>query len=198
MKISPFLLPGIFSAAVHVGVLTSGVVVQDSAIILDPGESAVTLNIVSSFQKENKPTRNMSPMQTPAILENKDLSRKPVPASKTSSPVRRERGDDKEKGVKLDPVAVGVIKPKYPRVSRILGEEGTVVYSVDVLATGEAGKVYLVESSGFRRLDRSAAKALRKATFIPGKIGRIAIASTKEIAFRFDLRDKRAGYREEK
>ena len=98
-------------------------------------------------------------------------------------------GDCNEKGVTSPVVVTGLSKPKYPRYSRINGEEGTVVFIVEVSANGRPGKIEVETSSGYRRLDCAAVKALEKAAFIPAKLGGKAVASIKRIAFRFDLEE---------
>ena len=98
-------------------------------------------------------------------------------------------GDRKEKGVTSPVVVTGLSKPEYPRYSRINGEEGTVVLIVEVRANGRPGKIEVVTSSGYRRLDCAAVKALEKAAFIPARVAGKIAASTKRIAFRFKLED---------
>lgn len=98
-------------------------------------------------------------------------------------------GDCNEKGVISHVVVTGLSKPKYPRYSRINGEEGTVVFIVEVSANGRPGKIEIETSSGYRRLDRAAVRALEKAAFIPARLGGKAVSSIKRIAFRFDLEE---------
>lgn len=73
-----------------------------------------------------------------------------------SSPRRLEPGG---------PVLLGSGKPHYPRRSRILKEEGRVLLQVLVGGSGRAESVEVTASSGFRRLDRSALRFLRRASF---------------------------------
>ncbi len=49
-------------------------------------------------------------------------------------------------------------KPKYPRVAKLRGWEGVVLFSVHVLQDGSVGKVSMLASSGYRSLDKSAKK----------------------------------------
>ncbi len=98
-------------------------------------------------------------------------------------------GGCKEKGMTSPIVVTGLSKPEYPMYSRINGEEGTVVLIVEVRANGRPGKIEVVTSSGYRRLDCAAVKAIEKAALIPARIDGKAVASTKRIAFRFDLEE---------
>ncbi|VGO14912.1 hypothetical protein PDESU_03482 [Pontiella desulfatans] len=74
-----------------------------------------------------------------------------------------------DKGVITQAQPMSGISATYPRTSQRRGEEGTVVLSIEVLSTGKAGKVEVVESSGFRRLDDAAVHAAKKATYAPAK-----------------------------
>jgi protein TonB len=83
----------------------------------------------------------------------------------------------------------GRLKPEYPRYSRIRGEEGRVVLSVQILADGSSGVIEIVRSSGHRRLDEAAVRAVENAVFVPASIDGEAVESTRRFAFRFDLDD---------
>ncbi len=62
-----------------------------------------------------------------------------------------------------------IIYPDYPPQSKRLGEEGTTVLRMWILADGKVGKAEILTSSGFPRLDEAAVKkALRAWKFIPG------------------------------
>ncbi|MBV8657986.1 MAG: energy transducer TonB [Burkholderiales bacterium] len=66
-----------------------------------------------------------------------------------------------------DASAAGNPKPVYPAASRKLGEVGTVMIRVYVLADGTVGEMHLAQSSGFGRLDAAALDAVRKWRFVP-------------------------------
>lgn len=55
----------------------------------------------------------------------------------------------------------------YPRISRDLGESGTVRLKVLVDEQGRPREVQLVQSSGYSRLDQAATQAMRAARFQP-------------------------------
>ena len=98
-------------------------------------------------------------------------------------------GDLEENSVTVPAMVVGLRKPDYPRYSRRRNEEGTVVLSVEIGANGECGKIEIVSSSGYSRLDRAAVQALESSTLIPAKIAGKPVSSTKRIAFTFRLQD---------
>lgn len=79
-------------------------------------------------------------------------------------------------------------EPKYPPMSRRLGEEGKVLLRVRVTADGLAATVDLEKSSNFERLDEAAKQAVARWRFVPAKRGEEAIEATVvvPIVFRLD------------
>lgn len=61
--------------------------------------------------------------------------------------------------------------PVYPSLSKRVGEQGRVLLSVFVLASGEAADVRVTTSSGSARLDEAALQAVRRWRFVPAKRG---------------------------
>ncbi|WP_337879345.1 energy transducer TonB [Rheinheimera sp.] len=59
--------------------------------------------------------------------------------------------------------------PVYPKLSRQLKEQGTVVLDVLVLKTGKVGQLKVKTSSGYPRLDQAAVNAVRHWTYSPAK-----------------------------
>lgn len=98
-------------------------------------------------------------------------------------------GKPTEKDVMVEAIMLDLKEPRYPRVSRKRNEEGKIILSVEVYENGESGKIKVINSSGFSRLDRAAVKALEQAVFIPAKIDGKPIISIKQIAFVFKLED---------
>jgi protein TonB len=79
-------------------------------------------------------------------------------------------------------------RPKYPRIARRRGFEGTVLISAFVTHEGKVGKIEIAESSGYSVLDRSALSAVREWLFEPAiKNGKKADMWVK-IPVRFELR----------
>ncbi len=78
--------------------------------------------------------------------------------------------------------------PSYPPLSRRTREEGKVVLHVFVEATGLPGKVELHTSSGFERLDRSAAAAVSRWKFSPARQGTAAVSAWVLIPLVFSLK----------
>ncbi len=151
-------------------------------------EETVLLN-ENSVQQEDQEAEQIVDYEED-VRVSRQLQQKPIPAEVGAALGTSDNdGDIREQGVKVAASAVGLSKPDYPRFSRIHGEEGTVVLSIKVLADGRTGKIEIVTSSGFRRLDEAALKAVARARFIAARIGGRSVESTKRIAFRFDLDD---------
>ena len=79
-------------------------------------------------------------------------------------------------------------EPKYPPLSRRLGEEGKVLLKVRVTADGQPSAVDLEKTSSFERLDDAARQAVARWRFVPAKRGDEAIEATVivPIVFRLD------------
>lgn len=126
-----------------------------------------------------------------------DASRRAGKTRNPESPARTAHtmattGESTEKpdvGVTRPASIHGLSKPGYPRYSRIHEEEGSTILSVEIQADGSLGKVEIVQSSGYRRLDAAAVEAVRKADFIPARKAGRTVTSRERIVFRFDLED---------
>ncbi len=75
--------------------------------------------------------------------------------------------DLRKKGVETPSEISSQLQVSYPRISRKRGEEGIVYLKVELSAEGTVRNTHIIQSSGYRRLDRAAEEAVRKATFIP-------------------------------
>jgi protein TonB len=76
-------------------------------------------------------------------------------------------------------------KPEYPKMSLRLGEQGTVVLTVIVKSDGSASDVEVKSSSGFARLDRAAAEAVKTWRFNPATVDGKAIDKSYEVPITF-------------
>ena len=79
-------------------------------------------------------------------------------------------------------------EPKYPPLSRRLGEEGKVLLKVRVLPDGNPASVDLEKTSSFERLDEAAKQAVARWRFVPAKRGDEPIEASVivPIVFRLD------------
>ena len=81
-------------------------------------------------------------------------------------------------------------KPPYPRLSLLLGEQGTVVLRLTISAQGTVQAATVVRSSGYGGLDEAAqAWVVRHWRYKPATMGGQPVASTADVAVQFDLRN---------
>jgi len=78
--------------------------------------------------------------------------------------------------------------PTYPPLSRRVGEEGKVVLRVFVEPTGLPAKVEIRTSSGYERLDKSAAAAVGRWKFIPARQGSDTVGAWVLVPIVFSLK----------
>lgn len=79
-------------------------------------------------------------------------------------------------------------KPAYPKASRKLGEEGTVVLRVRVSVNGLPEQVELKHTSGFQRLDQAALDTVERWRFVPARRGNEAIVAWVLVPITFNLK----------
>ncbi len=79
--------------------------------------------------------------------------------------------------------------PRYPYLSRANGEEGKVILQVVVDRYGLASEITIVQSSGYRRLDKAARKAVKKWKFHPALKGGIEVQGVVQVPISFVLRN---------
>ena len=77
--------------------------------------------------------------------------------------------------------------PAYPRMSRRMGEQGTVVLRVFISAEGHAEKAEIRTSSGHPRLDEAALDTVKRWRYVPGQRAGQAEAMWFNVPVRFVL-----------
>jgi periplasmic protein TonB len=77
--------------------------------------------------------------------------------------------------------------PRYPAISKRMGEQGKVVVRVLIGADGSPQTAELKRSSGYERLDRSALEYVMKCRYVPGKVGGVPQAMWYEAPVNFVL-----------
>lgn len=112
----------------------------------------------------------------------------PEPIIEAPSPsVGEEAAPDA--GVTVSRPLQSVYRPRYPRLSRRLGEEGSVEVLAEVRADGNVDKAAVEISSGYARLDRAALEATRRTAFSPAMKAGQPIDSQCRLTFIFRLED---------
>jgi protein TonB len=77
--------------------------------------------------------------------------------------------------------------PLYPPAARRRGQQGIVLLSVRVDASGRPEAVDVQASSGFRVLDEAARAAVERWEFEPGRLNGAPVPSQAEVPIRFEL-----------
>ena len=78
--------------------------------------------------------------------------------------------------------------PRYPRMARRRGYEGTVLIKVLVNRDGKVNEVKVIQSSGYDVLDRSALNTVKDWSFEPGMKGDRAVEMWVVVPIRFALK----------
>lgn len=77
--------------------------------------------------------------------------------------------------------------PNYPILSKRLGETGKVYLRVHVLPSGQPDQVEVRTTSGSARLDNAAMEAVRRARFVPRRVGGEAVDQWVLVPISFNL-----------
>lgn len=80
-------------------------------------------------------------------------------------------------------------KPPYPPYAYKAKQEGQVILSVEVLASGDSGQVSIFSSSGFELLDESALSTVKKWHFVPAKKEGQVVPQTIRVPITFSLKN---------
>ena len=79
--------------------------------------------------------------------------------------------------------------PEYPPAAQAHGEQGDVLLSIHVLANGAADSVSVTQSSGYKRLDEAAAKAVSKWRFQSSTLAGKPVPSVIPYRIHFNLQN---------
>jgi len=192
----PLLIGSVLSIAIHVVALYGKGIHTPPEALQEQGRTVVRLTLLPAVASQaaapepqieksaEQPIEELVEVPTEVPAEphveqafQPALPAKPVAESKPDpEPVAETEAVDspdqdaslvEEKGVVAEAQPVNSISATYPRSSQRRGEEGTVLLSIEVLASGKAGKVKILKSSGYRRLDAAAVNAAKKTSYTP-------------------------------
>ena len=130
-------------------------------------------------------TATASPATSGSASNN--LAATPAAAAGTDSAARSRASESAVVLPSADAAYLHNPPPVYPRMSRRLGEQGTVVLHVLISAQGLPERVELRTSSGFARLDQSALDAVPRWRFVPGQRQGVPEAMWFNVPVRFVL-----------
>lgn len=109
--------------------------------------------------------------------EPEEESEQDRPESSIES-IDQDGAPEEDKGVITDAVVQNSYKVTYPPSSRRRGEKGSVTLLFDISNTGKTSNIQVVTSSGYKRLDKAAIKAIAGARFNPAQQFGKPVAST--------------------
>jgi len=78
--------------------------------------------------------------------------------------------------------------PKYPRMARVRGYQGSVMLNVLVDKNGKVADLKVMRSSGYPLLDRAATSSVKHWLFEPGRIGKEKTEMWVRVPIRFELK----------
>ena len=140
----------------------------------------------------------LGPEPAEAIREPEPVTARPEPLAEVTAPetvrpasVRPSPQAPSAGSSGARAAMVGRHNIRYPEKALAEGRTGAPVVRVEVLVTGRAGKVELVESSGQADLDEAAVSGLKTAWYRPATDGRRPVASTKLFRPRFVIENGR-------
>lgn len=139
-----------------------------------------------------RPVIAMAPAQStaPATVTAPALAPMPVAAPPAAAPTASPAAAPAPSfsAARFDAAYLENPHPKYPPLSRRLGEEGKVLLKVHVSPDGQAATVDIEKSSNFVRLDEAARLAVSRWRFVPAKRGEKSVEASVivPIVFRLD------------
>lgn len=148
------------------------------AEIVDRESSALVQTIKTQAVKDQRQEKKEKIATKEQTLSQEQASTKTVAGDPAAAPVHMP---DASASDLHNP------KPPYPPVSRSKGEQGTVMLKVCVAALGHVDSVDIAKSSGYSRLDRSAADTVERWRFHPARKGGQAVAMCYQLPIRFSL-----------
>ncbi len=143
----------------------------------------------SSSSKTAQAKQDHLPVKTPEVIkEAPTTSLADVKAkAPASTPVLADPLDSHETIITKPIFAVQPTPPRYPKVARKRGQEGTVWLDIWLDEKGNKSKLEITQSSGLTLLDQSALKAVSGWKFKPSEKNGIRVASRVRIPVVFSL-----------
>ncbi len=138
-------------------------------------------------ETEQKPIDNTTKRVLP---EKQQDHTKQIDASDNATEMTHETDqlqDQVVTEIKVDAHSTQNFPPVYPKLSKRLKEQGTVILSMLISAQGRIDAISIQESSGFSRLDQAAMLAAAKWRYEPATINGKAIANTYLMPIEFKL-----------
>lgn len=152
---------------------------------IKPDKKATTQTATPTFL-ERKPANESLWIEKSSIISDKPESAS-APAVHAPSNTKPSNAETKYQAPSFNAGYLHNPPPKYPAMSRRLGEQGRILLRVTVSADGAAVSVALQASSGSSRLDEAALGAVKRWRFVPAKRGGQAISASVVVPIKFSL-----------
>jgi protein TonB len=195
-EIKGFVIGTLVSGGIHLAIFFAPISLTPALDVQEiPGSIEISLGIqrqtpgerVSTQAMETKPPRQtIEATRQEPYPQAEDRIKPPEVEDDTPGESNPDRRGNSSLAI---PRHEGNPKPPYPEVARRRGYEGTVRLTVEVLASGEVGRIWVKESSGYEVLDRSALKTVKDWNFIPARFGGIPVKSTVIVPVTFTLKE---------
>jgi periplasmic protein TonB len=136
---------------------------------------------------------SVDPVPLPPEVDYRETASEQAPqADPLAEPMPAGPGSAVRLPVIVEPMVdprIGLSEPDYPVAEIRQQHEGTVWLSVEILPNGRVGQVRIDQSSGYQRLDDSAAREARKWRMKPGMQDGVATTMWKRVPITFRLKD---------
>ena len=136
-----------------------------------------------------EPAATVSPMvaDAPESVASLAIAVHPAPGTVSAMPRSRPAAASTGSALTATPRYRTNPTPEYPTTSRRRREEGVVLLSVAVEASGVPSAISLNHTSGYPLLDQAALDAVRRWTFEPARAAGVPVFSTVVVPVRFSL-----------
>lgn len=149
---------------------------------------------------EPAPVKEKKPVPEPEAIRKQEIVEEKIENKEEFFEQASVELEDAEQAESLNEEAVLIVEteamplysmnpePRYPKMAKKRGYEGTVLLSVHVNKEGKVDDLWLFESSGYKILDNAALKAVKDWTFEPGRRGDKPVEMWVEVPVKFELR----------
>lgn len=161
-------------------------------------ESAAARPVPDVPPPDPRPPEAAKPAPPPDALEDlpPDPTAVPLPEPEPERPLMpaaepvpdEPQAAPRQAKIDAPPRPKKTIRPEYPRLSRLRGEQGDVIVEIVVNERGTVDEVTVVASSGYSELDAAAVKAAKAAKFNPARADGAAVRSTARLTLNFQLK----------
>lgn len=195
MKILIYCL--IFSLFIHAALLFDYNYKNNNSKSLSSAKSYISLEIMHLSQgikqaEDISGINNISQKQADDNIYKKvekGLQRKSknIKKSELKTAKKGNEGYEKTKAY-TNGYASYVPEPRYPLISRRNKEEGSIIFNIEIDNKGNMTAYKIVQSSGYKRLDKEAEKSLKTAKFQPALKDGEPVNSNFDLKITFTLR----------